>query len=73
MNENQQEGTSQSSTPWGEGPQNESASWVQDNCEQVPKELWQSPSSTSDQDQEGGGGPRGMRAQMLYDCGTGRR
>jgi 4-amino-4-deoxy-L-arabinose transferase-like glycosyltransferase len=57
MSENQQEGTSQSSTPWGEGPQNESASWVQDNCEQVPKELWQS-SSTSDQDQEGGGSPR---------------
>jgi 4-amino-4-deoxy-L-arabinose transferase-like glycosyltransferase len=69
MGEEQQEGTPQSSPPWGEGPQNESASWVQDNCEQVPKELWQSSSSTSDQ--EGGGGPRGMRAQMLYDCGTG--
>jgi hypothetical protein len=67
--EDQQEGTPQSSPPWGEGTQNESASWVQGNCEQVPKELWQSSSSTSDQ--EGGGGPRGMRAQMLYDCDTG--
>ncbi|HZB81837.1 MAG TPA: hypothetical protein VE288_03200 [Rubrobacteraceae bacterium] len=70
MSEEQQEDTPQSSPPWGEGPQNEeSASWVQDNCEQVPKELWQPSSWTSDQ--EGGGGPRGMRVQMLYDCDTG--
>jgi 4-amino-4-deoxy-L-arabinose transferase-like glycosyltransferase len=45
---------------------NESTNWVQDNCEQVPQELWQSPSS-SDQDE---GGPERMRAQALYDCGT---
>jgi 4-amino-4-deoxy-L-arabinose transferase-like glycosyltransferase len=69
--ESQQQSTSQNSPPWGEGPQNKSASWVQDNCEQVPKELWQSASSTADQD--GGRGPWGMRAQMLYDCGAGRR
>jgi 4-amino-4-deoxy-L-arabinose transferase-like glycosyltransferase len=45
----------------GDFMRNESANWVQDNCEQVPQELWQS-SSSSDQ----GGGPE--RAQALYDC-----
>jgi 4-amino-4-deoxy-L-arabinose transferase-like glycosyltransferase len=65
--EDQQEGTSQSSPPWGERPQNESASWVQDNCEQVPKELWQSPEA----EEQGGGGPQMRRAQALYDCGAG--
>ncbi|MDX6382201.1 MAG: hypothetical protein QOI57_3225, partial [Rubrobacteraceae bacterium] len=64
MMENQQEGTSEGS-PSGGGhdfPQNESTSWVQDNCEQVPQELWQS-SSTSEQ-----GGDSG-RAPVLYGCG----
>jgi hypothetical protein len=41
--------------------QNESASWVQDNCQQVPKELWQSL-STSEQ------GGNDERAPALYDC-----
>ena len=52
MSEEQQEDTPQSSPPWGEGPQNESAGWVQGNCEQVPKELWQPSSWTSDQEGE---------------------
>jgi hypothetical protein len=43
-------------------PQNESSSWVQDNCKQVPQELWQS-SSTSEQ------GGDSERAPALYDCG----
>jgi 4-amino-4-deoxy-L-arabinose transferase-like glycosyltransferase len=49
---------------WGGSAQNESTSWVQDNCEQVPKEQWQS-SSTSEQ------GGDSERAPTLYDCGTG--
>jgi hypothetical protein len=48
----------------GDFLQNDSTNWVQDNCEQVPQELWQ---SSSDQ---GGGGPGMMRAQALYDCST---
>jgi hypothetical protein len=48
------------------GSDSESASWIQDNCQQVPQEEWQ---SSSDQ---GGGGPPG-RNQTLYDCGTGGR
>ena len=58
--------------PWGglgpdSGlPQNGSAGWVQNNCEKVPPELWQSSAS------EGrGGGPPMMRATALYDCGAG--
>jgi 4-amino-4-deoxy-L-arabinose transferase-like glycosyltransferase len=51
----------------GDFLQNEATSWVQDNCEQVPQDLWQS-SSTSDQ---GGGGPSMRGAQILYDCGAG--
>jgi hypothetical protein len=51
----------------GDFLRNESASWVQDNCEQVPQELWQ-PSSGSDDQRRGA--PREMRAQALYDCGT---
>ncbi|MBV9455108.1 MAG: glycosyltransferase family 39 protein [Rubrobacter sp.] len=47
--------------------QNEPTDWVQDNCEQVPQELWQSSSSS---DQEGGIGTGMMRAQILYDCGA---
>ncbi|HZC84878.1 MAG TPA: glycosyltransferase family 39 protein, partial [Rubrobacter sp.] len=51
--------------PEGGLPQNGSADWVQNNCEKVPQELWQSSTS------EGGrGGPPMMRAQALYDCGT---
>ena len=45
-------------------PQNESTSWVQDNCQQVPQELWQS-SSSSDQ-----GGDHEDRAPELYECGA---
>ena len=44
---------------------NESITWVQDNCEQVPQEDWQSS------DSEDAGGPMG-RTQILYDCGTQR-
>jgi hypothetical protein len=44
---------------------NESMTWVQDNCEQVPQEDWQSS------DSEDAGGPMG-RTQILYDCGTQR-
>jgi 4-amino-4-deoxy-L-arabinose transferase-like glycosyltransferase len=54
---------------WGGPPQNEATSWVRDNCQQVPPELWQS-SSSSDQ-LEGDSGM--MRAQALYDCGPGGR
>jgi hypothetical protein len=54
---------------WGGLPQNEAASWVQDNCQQVPQELWQS-SSASDQ---GAGGLGMMRAQELYECSSGGR
>jgi hypothetical protein len=44
---------------------NESMSWVQDNCEKVPQELWQSP----EVEEDSGGGPGGPgRAQALYDC-----
>ena len=49
---------------WGGSAQNESTSWVQDNCKQVSKEQWQS-SSTSEQ------GRNSERAPTLYDCGTG--
>ena len=49
---------------------NEAVTWVQDNCEKVPQEEWQSP----EEDEEQGGGPGGPggpgRAQALYDCGT---
>lgn len=48
------------------GADNEAVTWVQDNCEKVPQELWQSPEA-----EEGGGpgGPGGPgRPQSLYDC-----
>ena len=46
-------------------PQNGSADWIEENCEKVPQELWQS-------DPEGErGGPLMARAQALFDCGTG--
>jgi hypothetical protein len=55
--------------PGGPGSDNEAVTWVQDNCEKVPRELWQSPEA----EEEGGGGPGGPggpgRAQGLYDCG----
>jgi 4-amino-4-deoxy-L-arabinose transferase-like glycosyltransferase len=51
------------------GMDNEAVTWVQDNCEKVPEELWKSPEE--DEEQSGGpGGPGGPeRAQALYDCG----
>jgi 4-amino-4-deoxy-L-arabinose transferase-like glycosyltransferase len=49
----------------GGSSQNESASWVQDNCQQVPEELWQSSSSSAQ------GGDHEDRAPALYDCSTG--
>ena len=53
--------------PGGPGSENEAVTWVQDNCEKVPQEEWQSP----EEDEEQGGGPGGPgRAQALYDCGT---
>ena len=51
------------------GADNESATWVQDNCEKVPEELWKSP---EEEEEQGGGGPgEPGRAQALYDCGIG--
>ncbi len=48
---------------------NESVTWVQDNCEKVPEELWKSP---EEEEEQGGGGPGGPgRAQALYDCAAG--
>ena len=47
------------------GSNSETGSWVQDNCEQVPQEEWQSPET----EEQGGGGPPG-REQALYDCST---
>jgi 4-amino-4-deoxy-L-arabinose transferase-like glycosyltransferase len=44
---------------------NESMTWVQDNCEQVTQELWQSPEV--EENREGGSEGPG-RAQTLYDC-----
>jgi hypothetical protein len=59
--------------PGGPGANNEAVIWVQDNCEKVPQELWQSP----EEEEEGGGGPGGpggpRGAQGLYDCGVGGR
>jgi 4-amino-4-deoxy-L-arabinose transferase-like glycosyltransferase len=43
----------------------ESTEWIEDNCQQVPEEEWQSPDSA----EQGQGGPPG-RAPTLYDCGT---
>jgi hypothetical protein len=52
--------------PEGGLPQNWPADWVQNNCEKVPQELWQSSTS------EGRvGAPPMMRARALYDCGAG--
>jgi 4-amino-4-deoxy-L-arabinose transferase-like glycosyltransferase len=55
------------------GSDNEAVTWVQDNCEKIPQELWRSPEA----DEEGGGGPGGpggpRRVQGLHDCGVGRR
>ena len=47
---------------------NESTDWVEDNCQEVPRELWQSS------DPEGSEGMRGIfrEVQALYDCGGGR-
>ena len=44
-------------------PQNGSADWIEENCEKVPQELWQSESE--------GGGPPMARARALFDCNTG--
>lgn len=51
--------------PGGVLPQNGSANWIEDNCEKVPQELWQSSAP------EGTRAPPG-RARALYDCSTGR-
>ena len=49
---------------------NDAVTRVQDNCEKVPQELWQSPAENADQ----GGGPGGPggpeKAQALYDCSS---
>ncbi len=44
-------------------PQNR---WAQDNCQQVPRELWQSPTL-------GQGETPSIKAPTLYDCGAGRK
>jgi hypothetical protein len=51
--------------PGGGVPQNGSAEWIEENCEKIPQELWQ-----SDPGGEGGGPPM-ARARALYDCGVG--
>ena len=58
----------QGAPPWGGRGflQNESVSWVEDNCKKIPQEEWQSP---EDDEGQGRGGPMG-RSQALYDCGT---
>jgi hypothetical protein len=55
------------------GADNEAVTWVQDNCEKVPEELWKSPEEDEEQGGGGPGGPGGPgRVQALYDCsGTG--
>ncbi len=53
------------------GADNEAVTWVQDNCEKVPEELWKSPEEDEEGDAGGPGGSGGPgRAQALYDCGT---
>ena len=47
------------------GSDMESTRWIEDNCQQVPQEEWQSPEAA----EQGGGDPPG-RAPTLYDCGT---
>jgi 4-amino-4-deoxy-L-arabinose transferase-like glycosyltransferase len=49
-------------TGGGPGSENESTSWIEDNCEQVPEEEWQSLEAQEEQ-----GGPPGGE-QALYDC-----
>jgi 4-amino-4-deoxy-L-arabinose transferase-like glycosyltransferase len=46
-------------------PQNGSAEWIEENCEKVPQELWQSDP------EGGGGGPPMARARALFDCSPG--
>jgi hypothetical protein len=48
------------------GGDNEAVTWVQDSCEKVPRELWQSPEAEEGGGPGGPGGPEG--AQGLYDC-----
>lgn len=78
MAEEESSGASSGGYPQGPPPggppgmDNEATTWVQDNCEKVPQELWQSP---DDEEEQGGGGPPGgpggpERAQALYDCGV---
>jgi hypothetical protein len=64
--ESGQQGAPQGPPPGGPpNMDNESVSWVQDNCEKVPQEEWQ---SSETEGQGSRGGPPG-RAQALYDCG----
>ena len=52
------------------GADNEAVTWVQDNCEKVPEELWKSPEEDEEQGGDGPGDPGGPgMAQALYDCG----
>ena len=78
MAEEESSGASSGGYPQGPPPggppgmDNEATTWVQDNCEKVPQELWQ---SSDDEEEQGGGGPPGGsggpgRAQALYDCGA---
>jgi 4-amino-4-deoxy-L-arabinose transferase-like glycosyltransferase len=48
------------------GMYNEATTWVQNNCQRVPQEEWQSTSNSN----RGGGVPGDTRAQVLYDCGS---
>ena len=47
---------------------NESTDWVEDNCEAVPRELWQSSAPENSEGMQGIFG----EVQALYDCGGSR-
>jgi len=51
------------------GSENEAVTWVQESCEKVAQEEWQSPEAEGQDGGGPGGGPG--RNQALYDCDTG--
>jgi 4-amino-4-deoxy-L-arabinose transferase-like glycosyltransferase len=60
-----QQGPPQGFPGGGRGfPQNEATSWVQDNCEKIPQELWQSPEA-----EEGPGALRLRPGKSVTDDG----
>ena len=60
----------------GPGPEDDATQWVRDNCQPVPRELWQSPSGETEG--SAGAGSDGLPASRgldhtLYDCGQRRQ